>query len=136
MKTFVITAGHSNVDHGAVANGLKEAALAVELRDIVASKLREKGYEVITDGLRGDNKPLNDAIKLIPRGDVAVELHFNAAASTTAAGVETIALLKHNGDPRAESRRESFETCPECKRQQCLAPSDKIDFSRQMREAS
>lgn len=95
MKTIVITAGHSNVDPGAVANGLKEAALAVELRDIVASKLREKGYEVITDGQRGDNKSLNDAIKLIPRGDVAVELHFNAAAATTAAGVETIAPPKH-----------------------------------------
>lgn len=47
-----------------------------------------------------------------------------------------IALLAHEGDPRAESRRESFETCPDCKRQQCLAPSDKIDFSRQMKEAS
>ena len=95
MKTIVITAGHSNVDPGAVANGLKEALLAVELRDIVALKLREKGYEAITDGQRGDNKPLSDAIKLIPRGDVAVELHFNAATATTAAGVETIALPKH-----------------------------------------
>ncbi len=31
-----------------------------------------------------------------------------------------IALLKHNGDSRAENHRESFETCPECKRQKCL----------------
>ena len=29
-----------------------------------------------------------------------------------------IALLKHNGDSRAENHRESFETCPECKRQE------------------
>ena len=34
-----------------------------------------------------------------------------------------IALLKHNGDTRAELHRESFETCPECKRQKCLVPS-------------
>lgn len=47
-----------------------------------------------------------------------------------------IALLKHNGDVRAEHHRESFETCPECKRQKCLLPSDRIDITRHMREAS
>jgi formate hydrogenlyase subunit 6 len=46
-----------------------------------------------------------------------------------------IALLKHNGDI-AELHRESFETCPECKRQKCLVPSDRIELTRHMREAS
>ncbi|KUQ36718.1 formate hydrogenlyase complex iron-sulfur subunit [Klebsiella aerogenes] len=32
--------------------------------------------------------------------------------------------------------RESFETCPECKRQKCLVPSDRIELTRHMREAS
>ena len=47
-----------------------------------------------------------------------------------------IALLQHNGDARAEHHRESFETCPACKRQKCLLPSDRIDITRHMREAS
>lgn len=47
-----------------------------------------------------------------------------------------IALLKHNGDTRAELHRESFETCPECKRQKCLVPSDRIELTRHIREAS
>lgn len=47
-----------------------------------------------------------------------------------------IALLKHNGDVRAEHHRESFETCPDCKRQKCLLPSDRIDLTRHMKEAS
>jgi len=47
-----------------------------------------------------------------------------------------IALLKHNGDARAESRRASFEICPSCKRQKSLMPSDRVNVSRQMREAS
>ena len=47
-----------------------------------------------------------------------------------------IALLGHNGDTRAELHRESFETCPECKRQKCLVPSDRIELTRHMREAS
>ncbi len=94
MKPYVITAGHSNTDPGAVANGEKEAALAAELRNIVAFKLREKGCVVITDGVGKDNKPLSEVIKLIPKGDVALEIHFNAAAAISASGVETIALPK------------------------------------------
>lgn len=94
MKPYVITAGHSNTDPGAVANGQKEADLAVELRNIVALKLQEKGYTVITDGIGKDNKTLAEAIKLIPKGDVALEIHFNAAAAPSASGVETIALPK------------------------------------------
>ncbi|HBX3996404.1 TPA: formate hydrogenlyase complex iron-sulfur subunit, partial [Klebsiella pneumoniae subsp. pneumoniae] len=27
-------------------------------------------------------------------------------------------------------------TCPECKRQKCLVPSDRIELTRHMREAS
>lgn len=46
-----------------------------------------------------------------------------------------IALLKHNGDSRAENHRESFETCPECKRQKCPVPSDRIELTRHMKEA-
>lgn len=47
-----------------------------------------------------------------------------------------IAILQHNGDQRAEQHRESFETCPECKRQQGLVSSDRIDLTRHMKEAS
>lgn len=45
-----------------------------------------------------------------------------------------IEILKHNGDQRAEHHRESFETCPNCKRLQGLTPADKIDLSREMKE--
>jgi formate hydrogenlyase subunit 6 len=45
----------------------------------------------------------------------------------------TPSRCKHNGDTRAELHRESFETCPECKRQKCLVPSDRIELTRHMR---
>ena len=93
MSKFTITAGHSDTDPGAVANGLKEAALAVQLRDIVASKLRKLGHTVIEDGEDGKNQPLKTAISLIKGSDKAIEIHFNAA-TPTAKGVETIALPK------------------------------------------
>ena len=92
-KPIVLTAGHSDFDPGAVGNGQTEAGIARELRNIVASKLRGMGERVITDGEPASNKPLRDAIALIPQGRVAVELHCNAAANPAAGGgVETIAL--------------------------------------------
>lgn len=91
-KPIVLTAGHSDIDPGAVGNGQTEANIARELRNIVAGKLRGMGERVITDGEPASNKPLRDAIALIPQGRVAVELHCNAASSPAAGGVETIAL--------------------------------------------
>ena len=90
---FTITAGHSNTDPGAVANGVKEADLAVWLRDTVVSKLRQLGHSIVTDGAPGQNEPLSKALTLITSADKAIEIHFNAA-TPTAKGVETIALPK------------------------------------------
>lgn len=93
---IVLTAGHSNTDPGAVANGETEAGIMTELRNVVAKKLRELGHTVHTDGEGKINQPLNDALALIKRHrpDVALELHMNAAANASATGVETIALPK------------------------------------------
>ena len=48
MGTFVVTAGHSNTDPGAVANGRKEAEIACDMRSMIASKLRARGATVET----------------------------------------------------------------------------------------
>lgn len=94
MKTFVITAGHSNTDPGAVAFGRKEADIAVDMRNMVAHYLIAAGHTVITDGDARDNKSLNEAVKLIPKGVVAIEFHCNAA-TPAAKGVELLAATKH-----------------------------------------
>lgn len=94
-KTFAITAGHSDADPGAVANGRKEAEIAREMRNMVAAKLRERGCNVITDGKHHENMPLTVAITLAKQASVAVEFHCNAADSSAQAnGVETISLPK------------------------------------------
>lgn len=93
-KTFAITAGHSDADPGAVANGRKEAEIAREMRNMVAAKLRERGCKVITDGKNHENMPLTVAITLAKQAHVAVEFHCNAATSAQANGVETISLPK------------------------------------------
>jgi N-acetylmuramoyl-L-alanine amidase len=92
---FVITAGHSNTDPGAVAHGHTEAEIAVDMRNLVATELRQRGHRVWTDGEGRDNQPLATAINLIHHGAVALEIHLNASSNPQATGVETIALPKH-----------------------------------------
>ena len=50
-KTVTLTAGHSNTDPGAVNGSDREADIAQDMRNIVASILRnDYGLEVKTDG--------------------------------------------------------------------------------------
>jgi len=95
VNQFVtITAGHSNVDPGAVNGKFKEAELVSQFRNAVAYYLREAGIQYKTDGIGTTNQNLNAAIKLIKGSSVAVEFHMNAASNKSAHGVETIALPK------------------------------------------
>lgn len=89
-----ITAGHSNKDPGAVANGFLEAELCAKFRNAVAKYLRDDGLLVRTDGVGIENQPLSQALKLISGSSTAIEFHMNAAASKQANGIETIALPK------------------------------------------
>ncbi|MCV6690449.1 N-acetylmuramoyl-L-alanine amidase, partial [Neisseria meningitidis] len=61
-KTVTLTAGHSNTDPGAVNGSDREADLAQDMRNIVASILRnDYGLTVRTDGEGKGNMPLRDA---------------------------------------------------------------------------
>lgn len=103
---FTITAGHGGRDPGAVAaDGTTEAALMVELRDVVAAKLRGLGHTVLTDGSWRANLPLPYAITLVPGSDVAIELHTNAATNPAARGVEVISLPERAKLARTMARR-------------------------------
>lgn len=102
---ITVTAGHGGRDPGAVApTGQTEAALMVELRDIVADKLRKAGHTVRTDGGWRANLPLPYALTLVPGADVAIELHTNSF-STRASGVEVVSLPAQKELARAIARR-------------------------------
>jgi len=95
-KIIVLTAGHSNTDPGAVNGSDREADIAQDIRNIVASILRDDyGLTVRTDGTGKGNMPLREAVKLIRGSDVAVEFHTNAAASKAATGIEALSIVKN-----------------------------------------
>ena len=91
-RTYTITAGHGASDPGAVYYGYTERDLMTELRDLTANKLRAKGHQVRTDGERGINLALAQALHLIAGSHAALELHTNAAENQQATGVEVVAL--------------------------------------------
>lgn len=90
---ILLSAGHSNADPGAVANGVKESDIAVEARNIVRHKLEATGYPAVSDGSGKDNLPLAQAVRLIAGKTLAVEFHCNASVNPLAGGVECISLL-------------------------------------------
>ena len=97
MSLFVtLTAGHSNRDPGAVNGTDREADIAQDMRNIVASILRnEYKIRVKTDGEGKGNLPLRDALGLIKGSAVAIEFHCNAAANKTATGIEALSTPKN-----------------------------------------
>lgn len=88
---YLISAGHGGADPGACANGYTEAAIALDMRELVAKRLIEMRHTVFQDGGQGENLPLKMALPLVKGTDLAVELHCNAAANLQAGGVEVIA---------------------------------------------
>ena len=94
-----ISAGHNpkgiRKDPGAVANGLHEADLAVEFRDLIGEELKILGVKFITDY---DEETLGEYLKRIQTGNgsVVAEYHFDAAESATATG--TTVLVEEESD--------------------------------------
>lgn len=90
MRSIFLSAGHSEADPGAVANGRREADIAVEFRNLVAFYLQRAGVPHELDGSGTRNLPLAQAAKLARKHAVAVEFHCNAAANTAAGGAECL----------------------------------------------
>lgn len=91
--TVFISAGHNpkgiKVDPGAVANGLHEANLTVEFRNLVVAELQKRNLKVVTDN---DDERLGTYLSRIQTGSgsVVLEFHFDAAASLTATGTTSL----------------------------------------------
>lgn len=100
---ILLSAGHSNVDPGAVNGKFTEAEIVRDFRNIVAKKLQDMGAQVKTDGEAMENLSLPQAIKMIAGTKIAVEFHCNASANSAARGVESISLPGKKDAARAIS---------------------------------
>ncbi|ADQ06526.1 cell wall hydrolase/autolysin [Caldicellulosiruptor hydrothermalis 108] len=73
-----IDPGHGGSDPGAVANGLKEKDLTLQISLEVAKLLKAAGHQVILTRDKDIYVPLN--IKRTPACDISVSIHINAGS--------------------------------------------------------
>ena len=90
-----LSAGHHLRDPGAVSKFGIERDLAIELRNLVEANLKTKGAKYVIDN---DSETLGQYLARIKpgSGSVVVEIHWNAAMSTTATGTEVLIADNHN----------------------------------------
>ncbi len=106
-RHIVIDPGHGGRDEGArSAGGLKEKTLTLDVARILASRLRRDGMKVTL--LRTDDRgmELSDRTRKARglRPDLFVSIHFNAAQSRGARGIETYCLTPAGAASTASSR--------------------------------
>lgn len=94
-RSIFLSAGHSNTDPGAVANGYREADIAVEFRNMVSFYLSRAGVKHDLDGTGTENMPLSQAVRHARQRDLSVEFHCNASPNLIANGTETLSE-RHN----------------------------------------
>lgn len=99
-NTVMLSAGHSDVQPGIVANGYKEADIVQLFRDDVSVRLASLGIRHLLDGEPGQNLPLRDAVPIANAADIAIEFHTNGGGPG-ATGVETLSRA-HNKPLGAE----------------------------------
>ncbi|NQY32145.1 MAG: N-acetylmuramoyl-L-alanine amidase [Coraliomargarita sp.] len=96
LKRIVIDPGHGGKDSGARndQHGHQEKQLTMDVAKRLQTLLEEVGYEVVLT--RRDDRyiPLGERPRMANRAkaDLFISIHFNAAASSSAAGYETFAL--------------------------------------------
>lgn len=93
MRKIFIGAGHSNKvgkDRGAAGNGYIEGELAVELRDLIVSKLKSLGISPIIDE---NSNILSETItkfkNITATNSIVLDIHWNAA-TPKATGTEVL----------------------------------------------
>jgi len=96
LKRIVIDAGHGGRDSGARNDrlGLQEKVLTLDVARRLKKLLERVGYQVVMTRDSDVFIPLERRSQIANQvqGDLFISLHFNAAASTSAAGFESYAL--------------------------------------------
>lgn len=102
QKVIFIDAGHGGSDPGAIANGLREKDITLDLAKRVENKLKNKGYLVVMSRTSDTYPSLKDrtnhANKI--KADIFVSIHVNSGGGT---GIET--WMQRNGPEPSKSEQ-------------------------------
>lgn len=114
VKRIVLDPGHGGKDPGAMAYGLREKDITLQVARKVATLLRDKyQYEVILTRDDDSSLPVEDrpAIAYAKKADLFVSIHVNAHPSKKVRGIETFFLnLATNNEAMRVAARENATT--------------------------
>ena len=105
LRAIVIDPGHGGSETGAIANGVVESQLTLQVARLLKSRLEQKlpGRVVLT---RNDDieVPLSQRVAIANqnKGDLFISLHFNSYNGSRAHGAETYFLSRQASDKLAE----------------------------------
>jgi N-acetylmuramoyl-L-alanine amidase len=105
VSRIVIDAGHGGHDPGAMANGISEAELVLDVASRLEALLSQQpGIEVVLTRKTNEFIPLDERTEIANReaADLFLSIHANASANATARGVETY-FLNFALNPQAEA---------------------------------
>ena len=102
MPRIAVYAGHGGSDPGAVANGLREKDLTLQVSNAVTAILRRWGYMVINNRTTDVDRSITRDANLANenRVDGLVEIHFNSNAGTPGTGAEVFYSVRDTGRGR------------------------------------
>nr|WP_317631384.1 N-acetylmuramoyl-L-alanine amidase [uncultured Flavobacterium sp.] len=104
QETIFPSAGHHDLDPGAVYHGYKEADLMKAFRNKVILYLNQKGYKVIPDKDHETNSQYQGRIKP-GAASVVVDFHANASANQKASGVEAFIANKATANSKEMAKQ-------------------------------
>ena len=80
MAKVFLSAGHGGKDPGAVANGLKEKDVVLDIMLACRDELKRNGVTVYTSRTRDENDPVEEEVKEANRSGAEVSVSFHANA--------------------------------------------------------
>lgn len=112
FDVVIVDAGHGGEDRGARgATGLLEKKLVLDVSKRLASRLQNRGLEVVLTRNQDEFVPLEMRTSMANdrRGDLFISIHANASPSTHAHGVETYFVSLDSSDDLSDqlARREN-----------------------------
>ncbi len=105
MVKIAVYAGHGGNDFGAVANGVYEKDLTLEITNELSMQLRDRGYVVINNRITDVSRDLNSDIRLANKEnvDAVIEIHLNSNEGIPGNGTETFYSITGKGKELAEA---------------------------------
>lgn len=140
VSRVVIDPGHGGHDPGAMANGVTEAELVLDVAQRLGVLLHNQaGFEVVLTRDTNDFIPLEERTAIANReaADMFISIHANSSPRSTTRGIETY-FLDFARTPQAEalaarenaSSSQSMRLLPELVK--TIALSNKLDESREL----